>query len=168
MTRTAAVILTILVLAVVGLGVVAFTPLGSGLRYASTPGAPYTGGPATDGTGGTNSTSNTYNTTYVSTTTVIQVPNPHPVTHTVTYNDSGFSPRVLYVRAGDSVAFFNDSSGSMWVASDPHPTHTDLPGFDELGSIGHGASWAYRFTAPGTWGYHNHASSTQTGTIVVQ
>lgn len=88
--------------------------------------------------------------------------------HSVSYTDSGFSPKTLTVKNGESVTFLNNSSGRMWVASDPHPAHTDLPGFDELAAVGPGEAWSYTFTKIGTHGYHNHANHTMTGTIFVQ
>src|ERR1051326_866180 len=48
----------------------------------------------------------------------------------VDYTSSGFSPSTLTVKAGDTVVFKNKSSSAFWPASDPHPTHTDYPGFD--------------------------------------
>ncbi len=86
----------------------------------------------------------------------------------VTYTDSGFSPQVLHIKQGDSVQFKNDSSGGMWVASNPHPTHTDLSGFDALRAYGEGEVYIYTFTKIGTFGYHNHLHPESQGTIVVE
>lgn len=85
----------------------------------------------------------------------------------VTFTDKGFSPTPVTVKAGSTVAFINESSAAMWVASDPHPTHTLLPGFDELGSVGKGGTYEYTFTKVGTWTYHNHLTPTVKGTVVV-
>lgn len=48
----------------------------------------------------------------------------------VTYTDSGFSPNNLTIKNGQTVTFKNEGPGDMWVASAPHPTHTDYPEFD--------------------------------------
>lgn len=93
---------------------------------------------------------------------------PAATTVTVTYNGTSFSPSMLSIRIGDSVKFVNNSSGRMWVASDPHPQHTDLPGFDEKASASKGQSWTYIFTVAGAHGYHNHANPSATGTVTVQ
>jgi plastocyanin len=98
----------------------------------------------------------------------------------VQYTNSGFVPSSLNVSVGQSVTFVNKSSGQMWVASDPHPTHQGYDGttesvhcaagyagaapFDECKSAD---SFTFIFTKQGSWGYHNHFSSSAHGTIVV-
>ena len=74
---------------------------------------------------------------------------------------------------------FESIDGSrMWVASDPHPSHTGYSGttkqqhcpdvqgvaFDQC-SIG--PSYSFVFQKIGTWGYHNHASANDGGTVIV-
>lgn len=86
----------------------------------------------------------------------------------VTYRDNGFSPTVLTVPLGTTVTFKNGSSGSLWVASNPHPTHTDYPGFDSTTVIPAGQEFSFKFNQRGTWGYHNHLRSPEGGTIVVE
>jgi len=86
----------------------------------------------------------------------------------MSYTSSGFSPQVLTIKKGQSVTFRNDSTADMWVASNDHPTHTNLSGFDALKSIGQGETYSYTFTQIGSWGFHNHAYATHGGTIVVQ
>ena len=78
-----------------------------------------------------------------------------------------FVPAVLHVRRGDTVTFVNVGNVDKWVASDPHPVHTDYPGFDARRTILPGRSWSFRFLRPGHWGYHDHLSPWITGTIVV-
>jgi plastocyanin len=85
----------------------------------------------------------------------------------VTFTDKGFSPSPMKVKVGTTVTFVNESSSGMWVASDPHPTHTLLPGFDELTSVGKGGTYEYTFTKIGTWTYHNHLTPTVKGTVIV-
>lgn len=86
----------------------------------------------------------------------------------VTLTDSGFSPSTVTIKAGQRVMFENKSSGGMWVASDPHPVHTALPGFDAKTSLDAGASWSFMFNKPGSWTFHNHLNSSQKGTVVVE
>lgn len=93
---------------------------------------------------------------------------PAPVTKTVTYTDSGFSPSTITIKAGDTVRFVNSSSENMWVASDPHPQHTNYSPFDAKKGYEPGTTYAYTFTEKKTYTYHNHPHSNIKGTIVVQ
>ena len=88
-------------------------------------------------------------------------------TVTISYDGSKFSPATVNIKVGDTVKFVNQSSLAMWVGSDPHPSHSDLPGFDSKASVGKGASYSYKFTTAGTFGYHNHLYPNQEGTVVV-
>lgn len=87
---------------------------------------------------------------------------------TADYTDSGFTPKTVTVKLGDTVTWTNKSGKAMWVASAPHPVHTDLPGFDQLKSVGKGDTYSYTFTKVGSWKYHNHLGPTDTGTVVVK
>lgn len=88
---------------------------------------------------------------------------------TVTYTDSGFSPYILEVNAGDTVDFVNRSSGTLWVTSHGHPTAPDqnYPEFDSGKSIPPGGTYSFMFTLPGTWGYKNLNNEKHLGAIVV-
>lgn len=87
---------------------------------------------------------------------------------TVNYTDNGFSPASITIKKGDTVVFVNQSSGSMWAASNPHPIHTDYSAFDEKATVDSGGSWSFTFEQVGTWSYHNHKSPSDTGTVVVE
>jgi plastocyanin len=87
---------------------------------------------------------------------------------TIRYTNSGFDPADLVVARGTTVTFVNESSGQMWVASNDHPTHSILPGFDQLVGVATGANYEFTFDQEGTWGFHNHLSANHTGRIVVQ
>jgi plastocyanin len=87
---------------------------------------------------------------------------------TVNFTNNGFSPSSIEVKAGTIVTFVNQSSLGMWVASDPHPTHTNYPGFDEKGQVSNGGNYSFTFTKVGTWGYHNHLDPRRIGSIIVQ
>ena len=88
-------------------------------------------------------------------------------TSTVTYMDSGFSPKTVTVKKGTTVKFVNQGTGGLWVASAVHPTHQLLPGFDQLKSVVKGGTYEYTFEKVGTWKYHNHLNVPDTGTVVV-
>jgi plastocyanin len=87
---------------------------------------------------------------------------------TVHYTDAGYSPNSLEITTGSTVTFVNDSSQSMWTASDPHPVHTDLSVFDAKKGYKKGESYSFTFTKTGTFGYHNHLVPGDTGTIIVK
>lgn len=86
----------------------------------------------------------------------------------VNYTDNGFSPASITVPKGATVMFNNNSSNPFWVASNPHPTHTDYPEFDAKKDISVGSSYDFTFTKTGTWGYHNHLNPSEGGTVIVQ
>ncbi|MEK7631492.1 MAG: cupredoxin domain-containing protein [Patescibacteria group bacterium] len=85
----------------------------------------------------------------------------------VTVTASGFSPSTLTVKAGTNVTWTNNSGDTIRIASDPHPTHTDLPGLDSA-TLNNGDKYSFTFTQVGSWGYHDHFSPTTRGTIIVQ
>lgn len=88
-------------------------------------------------------------------------------TAVVSVTSSGFNPPSITVRSGTTVTFRNDGTGSHWVASDPHPSHTGLPGFD-LGGMQPGQFKTFTFEKTGTFGYHDHLDAKIRGTIVVR
>lgn len=97
---------------------------------------------------------------------------------TVNHSPGGFSPKTLTVRAGTRVTFVHQGTGPMWVASDEHPVHSQYSGterashcpdpggiaFDQCSS---GTTYSFVFNKAGSWGYHNHMSPEDKGTIVV-
>lgn len=88
-------------------------------------------------------------------------------TYTVTYTTNGFQPSFIAVRSGDSVKFRNESEIGMWVASNPHPTHTDYPEFDQHQTKGKNGEYTLKFTRVGTWGFHNHENISHQAVITV-
>jgi plastocyanin len=98
----------------------------------------------------------------------------------VEYTEHGFKPQTITVPVGTTVAWSSPSGKPMWVASDPHPSHTDLKGFDQKGVItratpffvgtadAHGTGvYEYTFMKVGTWKYHNHVYPQHRGTVIV-
>ncbi len=84
---------------------------------------------------------------------------------TVRYTDSGFEPKELSVPLGTMVHFVNESTNDMWVASNEHPGHTDLPTFDQFMT---GDQYVYVFDTTGSWRYHDHLNPTAEGVIAVE
>lgn len=91
-----------------------------------------------------------------------------PATLTVTYTDSGFSPQTINISTGDTVIFVNNSTHPMWVASNPHPIHTDYSAFDARKGYAPGTSYSFTFTEAGNHGYHDHLHPSMTGTVIAQ
>lgn len=108
----------------------------------------------------TNSTTTT-NTSVSLNTTV-------PITHTITYTSSGFDPSTTTINVGDTVTFINNTSSNMWVASNPHPQHTDLSEFDAGKGYAPSTSYSYTFAKTGTFTYHDHQHPSMRGTVVVE
>ena len=88
-------------------------------------------------------------------------------TLSVDYTESGYLPLSTDLHAGDTVTFTNNSHSALRVASNPHPAHTDYPGFDS-GTLQPGQTYSFTFTKAGTWYFHNHFNPTQTGRVVVK
>lgn len=87
----------------------------------------------------------------------------------IDYTDANaFTPDSVTIKAGDTVKFVNKSSSLMWVASNPHPFHTDYPGLDENEGVTNGGVYQFTFTKTGSWGYHNHKNPRMKGVVVVQ
>ena len=101
---------------------------------------------------------------------------------TITYTNSGYSPKQATVSLGGTVTFVNESSRTMWPATAIHPTHTIYPGssiqkcgtseepriFDACKGIAQGESWSFTFQEQGNWGYHDHRRASNTGKIIVE
>lgn len=86
----------------------------------------------------------------------------------IEYNDTGFSPQNVTIKSGEVVEFKNVSSGGMWIASAPHPLHTDYPEFDAKKEYKKGESYFFTFEKTGTWKFHNHLDPTRFGSVTVQ
>jgi plastocyanin len=115
-----------------------------------------------------------------------QTPDSTPATnaseHVITYTDSGYAPKSLTVKKGDTVVYKNNSAKNMWPATAKHPAHEVYSGttlaqhcpdaagtaFDACKGIAPGASWSFVFNKTGTWFYHDHLTPTLFGSVEVQ
>lgn len=87
----------------------------------------------------------------------------------VTYTDAGFSPKILTIKKGDTVFFWNKGSSYLWVSSNEAACSGDRTGlFDTCGDIAAGNGWTYTFSETGTYTYKDHYRTGLTGTIIVQ
>jgi len=102
-----------------------------------------------------------------------------PMSASVTYNGTSYSPRSVTIAKGGTVTWTNSSSQSMWIAADLHPSHTEYSGtsrsahcpdtsgtaFDQCSG---GQSFTFKFDRTGTWDYHDHLNASSGGSVVVQ
>ncbi len=86
----------------------------------------------------------------------------------IIYTAKGFSPSNINIKQGQTVQFTNKSGRPMWVASNIHPGHNDLPTFDQFKAIGQNSIYKYTFNKPGIWKYHDHVNASMGGVIIVE
>jgi plastocyanin len=77
---------------------------------------------------------------------------------TITITAAGqVSPSSVSIAVGQAVTVVNNDSRPHEIASDPHPTHTNCPSINAVGSIGAGQTKTTNaFTSAQTCGYHDH------------
>ena len=97
---------------------------------------------------------------------------PPVATTTITITAAGVSPQRITVSPGSRVTFVNNDSRTHEMNSDPHPTHGDCPGIDDVGFLSAGQSkQTGNLTVARTCSYHDHNQPTVSslqGQIIVQ
>lgn len=93
---------------------------------------------------------------------------PEVTTHEITFSGTSYSPSTLTIKNGDVVVFKNNSDKNFWPASANHPTHTLYPEFDAKQGIAPGATYQFKFTKVGAWGFHDHLTPSAYGKITVE
>ncbi len=82
------------------------------------------------------------------------------------------SPSSVTIAVGQSVTFVNNDSQPHQIASNPHPSHTDCPAINALGSIAAGQTkLTDAFTTARTCGFHDHnepGNGALQGTVRIQ
>jgi len=86
----------------------------------------------------------------------------------ITITEDGFVPDSIKIAQGERIRFVNKSDMPSWPASNPHPTHEFLGGFDPLRELNSGDSWEFTFVVPGDWAYHDHLLPHRRGSITVK
>lgn len=118
-----------------------------------------------------NSTTGTVTNDTPRSTNPYQTPSAKAASATITYTAAGFEPRDIQVAKGTQVNFLNRTQLPLWVASDPHPEHTDYPELDAGVIAGEhvqpGRDFGFKFDKAGTWKYHNHSAPEHSATITV-
>ncbi|HSX24960.1 MAG TPA: cupredoxin domain-containing protein [Candidatus Andersenbacteria bacterium] len=87
---------------------------------------------------------------------------------TVSMTDTGISPATITVKSGTTITFINNGQQLHWPASDPHPIHTDVPGFDAKRGLAPGELYRFTFTKVGSFGMHDHLHPSFHAQIIVQ
>ena len=83
-------------------------------------------------------------------------------TTTITINSSGVvTPNDITVAVGSRVTFINSHNVNHEMNSDPHPTHGDCPGIDDVGFLTPGQQkQTGNLTQIRTCGFHDHNNDT--------
>lgn len=85
----------------------------------------------------------------------------------ITISSTGFSPKSITIKAGESITWTNNDSSNHTVNSAPHPAHTDYPLLN-LGVIKNGESKSLAFPKAGTYKYHDHLNPSLFGSVTVE
>jgi len=92
---------------------------------------------------------------------------------TITVGANGaISPGSVSISVGQSVTFVNSDSRSHELASDPHPSHTNCPSVNALGTLAAGQTkLTNAFAGAGTCTFHDHNdpnNASLKGTITIR
>lgn len=88
--------------------------------------------------------------------------------HYIVLTDQGYRPQSIEINKGDIVNFSTNLTNDFWPASNPHPSHKLLSGFDPKKSIKSGESWSFKFIKSGNWTYHDHINPSLRGSVIVK
>lgn len=85
----------------------------------------------------------------------------------VSITKDAFEPATIKIKKGTQVTWTNKDSLSHQVASGPHPTHTNLDGFDSLEGLKLDDSYSFIFDESGEFRYHDHLNPSRLKGVVV-
>ncbi len=85
----------------------------------------------------------------------------------VTITDKGFVPANLVVPKGATVTWTNQDKADHRIASNPHPTHTDLKGLYSP-ILKQNDTYSFTYDKAGTFGYHDNLEPSTNGSIEVK
>ena len=105
-----------------------------------------------------------------------------PEEHRIEITSSGFSPKTITIKTGETVNFVNKDTKFHWPASNLHPVHNTYPGsgirkcgtaeeptiFDACHGLSQNQQFTFTFTHQGRWPYHDHLNPSNSGTVVVE
>ncbi|MBX4187689.1 MAG: cupredoxin domain-containing protein [Candidatus Doudnabacteria bacterium] len=92
---------------------------------------------------------------------------PQPKTVNIMISNNKFSQSPVTIDANDTVIWVNQDTVNHQIASDPHPTHTDLPEL-ESGLLATNQTYNFKFTTSGTFNYHDHLNPSIKGVVIVK
>jgi len=82
---------------------------------------------------------------------------------TITITAAGVSQQQIRVQAGEAVRFVNNDTVARVPTSNPHPTHTDCPAMNGVGTLQPGQSGTTSaFATARSCGFHDHNNPTDT------
>lgn len=98
------------------------------------------------------------------------------VKYNVYISSTGFSPRLLNIKIGDTVIFTNKDTDKHWVASDIFPTNNVYPEkggcigskFDVCHGMQNGEEYQFTFFYKGSWCYYDQLHPSLKGCVDVQ
>lgn len=79
-----------------------------------------------------------------------------PAQASVAITKSGFSPSTITISVGTQLTWTNQDTKPHQVASNPHPLHSSIEGFDSGKTLLPGDSLAFSFEQPGSYSLHDH------------
>lgn len=85
----------------------------------------------------------------------------------VKITSTGFSPKEMKIKAGETVTWMNEDTAVHTVNSAVHPTHQVYTPLN-LGNIPAGGKVSLTFPTAGTYKYHDHLTPTVTGSVIVE
>lgn len=99
----------------------------------------------------------------------------------INISDEAYVPSKVTIKKGSAVYFMNNGKTERWPASAKHPTHTVYPNsditkcgtdddeemFDSCRGIKSGEFWAFTFSEPGEWFFHDHLTPKLFGSVTV-
>jgi plastocyanin len=85
----------------------------------------------------------------------------------VEITNEGYNPQTVVIKKGAVVTWVNKGDQTHTVSSDPHPTHTDLPGLTS-NPMQPNQSFSFAFEQTGSFGYHCHFHPNVKGRVIVK
>lgn len=86
----------------------------------------------------------------------------------VTILSSGFSPKEIKIKVGETVTWMNSDSEDHQVNSGPHPVHTVYPPLNTVSLLKPDQQKSLSFPDKGTYQYHDHLNPSQFGSVIVE
>jgi plastocyanin len=87
-------------------------------------------------------------------------------TDTISITNGGLSNQIISVDSPAKVTFVNEDNKAHQIASDPHPTHSDLPNLNS-GILYRGESFSLVIVVAGEYKFHLEDNPSVGGKIIV-